>query len=89
MKVPKTNVKKPFIKFEINKKSKIKLSATSEWWGGKNGGFYDTNGISGNTCLPKDLECYIKCYKEKQIKLIEKEIKVLQTEVEIIKSITF
>jgi hypothetical protein len=78
MKIPKTTKEKPYIEFRFNEKGKlVKLSATSNWWDGKNRGFYSSK-YEGNACLPKDLDSYIKAYKLKKIKEIEKEIEYLK-----------
>ena len=79
MKTPKTTPEKPYIEFRIHKNGKIKLSATSSWWGGKNSGFISCNG-EGNSCEPKHLKAYIIAFKERKIKSIEKEIVLLQKE---------
>lgn len=63
---------------------KMTLSASSEWWGGKNSRFVGFTG-EGNTCEPKDLELYIKVFKERKAKAIEKEILSLQKKLEAIK----
>jgi hypothetical protein len=78
MKIPKTTIDKPYIEFRIDKKGKIKLSASSIWWGGKNASFSSSDGTEGNTCEPKNLKSYIKAFKERKIKTIEKEILILQ-----------
>jgi hypothetical protein len=44
MKIPKTTIDKPYIEFRIDKKSKMKLSASSIWWGGKNASFSSSDG---------------------------------------------
>ena len=88
MKIPNTPEEKPYIEFRIDKKGKIKLSATSTWWGGKNVGFYSSNGTEGNTCEPKHLKAYIKVFKERKIKRIEKEILTLQKQLELVKTQT-
>jgi hypothetical protein len=85
MKIPKTTEEKPYIEFRIDKKGKIKLSATSHWWGGKKSGFYSSNGTEGNSCEPEHLEAYIKAFKERKIKDIEKEILLLQKKLELVK----
>lgn len=85
MKIPKTTPDKPYIEFRINKKGKIKLSASPSWWGGKNSGFISSGGEEGNTCEPKHLKAYIKAFKERKIKDIEKQITVLQNKLETIK----
>lgn len=87
MNIPKTTKEKPYIEFRIDEKGKIKLSASSNWWGGKNGGFFSSNG-EGNTCEPNDLKEYIKAFKEKKIKNIEKEILALQKQLEVVKTET-
>ena len=85
MKIPNTTDEKPYIEFRIDKKGKINLSATSDWWGGKNAGFSSSDGTEGNTCEPKNLKSYIKAFKERKIKNIEKEILALQKQLEVIK----
>ena len=87
MKIPKTNNEKPYIEFRIDKKGKIKLSASSVWWGGKNSSFSCSDGTEGNTCYPKHLNAYIEAFKAKKIKDIEKEISALQNQLEKIKSV--
>jgi len=78
MKIPKTTKDKPYIEFRVDKKGNIKLSISSSWWGGKNGGFSGSGGTEGNTCLPKDLNTYIKAFKASRVKSIKKEIANLQ-----------
>ena len=89
MKIPKTTEDKPYIEFRINKNGKIKLSATSNWWGGKNSEFHSYDGSEGNSCEPKHLEAYIETFKKRKIKNIEKEILLLQKELEKIKKISY
>jgi len=86
MKMPKTTKEKPFIEFRIDKKGKIKLSASSNWWGGKRSSFVCSDGSEGNTCDPNDLNEYIKAFKERKIKSIEKSILLLQKQLEKVKS---
>ena len=86
MNIPKTTPEKPYIEFRVDKKGNIKLSASSSWWGGKNSGFYSSDGTEGNTCEPKHLKAYIKAFKERKIKNIEKEILSLQKKLENLKS---
>ena len=86
MEIPKTTKDKPYIEFRFDKKGKIKLSATSDWWGGKNAGFSCSDGTEGNTCEPKNLKSYIKAYKYKKIKDIEKQILILQKNLDVVKS---
>lgn len=88
MKIPNTTDEKPYIEFRIDKKGKIKLSATSSWWGGKSAGFISSDGTEGNTCEPKHLKSYIKAFKERKIKNIEKEILTLKKQLEVVKSET-
>lgn len=85
MKIPKTTDVEPYIEFEIDKKGKIKLSASSSWWGGKNGGFFSSDG-DGNTCKPSDLKEYLKAFKEKKIKKIESAILALQKQLKVVKA---
>ena len=85
MQIPNTTDKKPYIEFRIDKKGKIKLSASSIWWGGKNSGFSSSDITEGNTCEPKHLKAYIKAFKERKIKNIEKEILALQKQLEKVK----
>lgn len=85
MKIPKTTPAKPLIEFRINKDGKIKLSASSTWWGGKNSGFWSSN-TEGNTCKPEHLKSYINAFKKRKIKDIEKEILTLQKKLEKLKS---
>ena len=89
MKVPKTTEDKPYIDFRVDKKGKIKLSATNKWWGGKNSGFHSTDGSEGNTCEPKHLKSYIEAFKNRKIKNIKKEILLLQKELKKIKKISY
>ena len=84
MKIPKTTKEEPYIQFSFSKKGKLSFEITSNWWGGINGGFISSDGYSGNTCLPKDLEKYIKRYKLKQIKEIDDEIKELNKKKEVL-----
>ena len=88
MKIPNTTDEKLYIEFRIDKKGKVKLSASSNWWGGKNSGFLSSEGTEGNTCEPKHLKAYIKAFKERKIKSIEKEILALQKQLEKFKSET-
>jgi hypothetical protein len=89
MKIPNTTEDKPYIEFRIDKKGKIKLYTTSDWWGGKNSGFISSDGTEGNTCEPKDLKAYIEAFKKRKIKNIEKEILLLQKQLEEVKSWDF
>lgn len=82
MKLPKTTKEKPYIEFSIDKKGKMKLSASSSWWGGKNCFFWRSNDTEGNTCNPKDLEKYIDAFKKRKIKSIEKEIETLNNQLQ-------
>lgn len=86
MTIPNTTVDNPYIKFAFDKKGKIKLFATSSWWGGKNSGFTSTDGTEGNSCEPNQLKAYIKAFKERKIKDIEKEISALQKQLQVVKS---
>lgn len=87
MKIPKTTKEQPFIQFTFDKNGKMKLELTEGiGWGGKNGGFVTGGGAEGNCCLPKDLDTYIKAFKERKVKEIEKEINRLQKKLEIFKS---
>jgi hypothetical protein len=86
MKIPKTTTEKPYIEFRISSKGKIKLKATSLWWGGKSGGFSSTDGTIGNSCEPKHLEECIRAFGEGRVKEMEKQIKKLQKEFEVVKS---
>ena len=85
MNIPETTKEKPYIELIIDEKGKIKLSATSSWWGGKNACFSSSDGTEGNTCEPKNLKAYIKAFKERKIKRIEKEILDLQKKLELVK----
>jgi len=78
LKIPKTTSEKPYIEFKFNKKGRISLSASADWWGGRSEGFYCSDGTCGNTCLPDKLDAYIKAFKARKVKEIEKEIKSLQ-----------
>ena len=77
MKIPTTTIEKPYIEFSFDEKGKMSLKTSSFWWGGKNARFISST-REGNTCLPKDLQTYIKAFKLKKIKDIEKEISTLQ-----------
>ena len=79
MKIPKTTKEEPYIEFIFDNKCNMKLSATSNWWGGKNSGFTSSAG-EGNTCEPKDLNVYIEAFKKRKVKMLEKEILALQTQ---------
>jgi hypothetical protein len=72
LKMPKTTPEQPYIEFTFDKKGKIKLSATSSWWGGINAGFYRSGGLEGNTCEPEDLKKYLKAFKARKVKSIKK-----------------
>lgn len=78
MKIPKTTKDEPYIEFLYTKNGTLKLRRTADWWGGKNEGFHCSNGDEGNTCLPKDLDTYMKVFNDRKAKEIEKEIKHLQ-----------
>ena len=86
MKIPKTTTDKPYIEFRFDKNGKVKLTATSDWWGGINSGFHSTNGTRGNTCIPKDLDRYMAAYRKREIREIEREMAVLQVKLERLKS---
>ena len=88
MKIPLTTDDKPYIEFRIDKKGKIKLSASSSWWGGINAGFVSSDGTEGNTCYPKDLKKSIESFKKRKIIIIEKEIIKLQNKLRVLKSLT-
>lgn len=88
MKIPNTTTEKPYIEFRFDKSGKLSLSITDAWWSGKNGGFTSYEGdeeYSGNSCKPKDLDSYIKAYKQRKVKLIEKEISNLQKQLQKLK----
>lgn len=78
MKIPETTPENPFIEFRFDKKGNMTLCTTSSWWGGINDGFISSEGYEGNTCLPKDLDKYLKAYKNRKIKALKKEIEILQ-----------
>jgi hypothetical protein len=78
MNIPKVTEEKPYIEFRFDKNGNVKFTATSNWWGGKNSGFIASGGYEGNTCLPKDLDAYMKAFKDRKVKTLEKEIDVLQ-----------
>ena len=88
MKIPLTTDDKPYIEFRIDKNGKIKLSASSSWWGGINGRFFSSDGTEGNTCYPKDLKKSIESFKKRKIIIIEKEIIKLQNKLRVLKSLT-
>lgn len=88
MKIPKTTEDKPYIEFRIDKKGKIKLSPSADWWGGKNSGFVCSDGTEGNTCKPRNLKSYLNAFKEQKIKRIEKEILTLQNKLKKVKEET-
>lgn len=80
MKIPKTTLENPYIQFQFNKSGKLTLKIDNGWWGGINAGFISSNDTSGNTCLPKDLEKYIKKFKTNKVKELDKQIfKLLKT----------
>jgi hypothetical protein len=79
MKIPKVTKDKPHIEFSFSPKGELKLKATADWWGGINSGFSKTGGYEGNTCLPKDLDRYIKSFKNRKINEVKKEIQALQS----------
>jgi len=85
MKIPKTSRDLPYIEFRIDKKGRMTLKAAAQWYGGIKDGFVCSDGSEGNTCSPKDLEKYIKAFKQNKIKLIEKEIVKLQKKLEKLK----
>lgn len=86
MEIPKTTTAKPYIEFRFDKKGNIKLSTTSSWWGGINGGFCGSGEVRGNTCLPKDLNRYILAFKKGEIKDVEKQIEALKKRLQNLKS---
>ncbi len=86
MKIPKVTEEEPYIEFRYTKNGSLKLSKTSNWWGGKKEGFCCSDGSKGNTCLPKDLKSHIKYFNEKKVKEIEKEIKKLQKRLDLAKA---
>jgi len=86
MKIPKTTDEKPYIEFRFDKKGRLHLRATSNYWGGRYYGFSSSDGSKGNSCPPKELSSYIKTFKARKIKAIEKKIKALQSELNEIKS---
>lgn len=73
MEIPKTTKDKPYIEFRFDKKGKIKLSATSIWWG-KNAGFLFGN-LKTYLYLFKKI-IYIPCYKSVKIKRHESIYKI-------------
>ncbi len=85
MRIPKTTKINPFIEFTFDKKGNIKLNISSNWWGGKKGGFHLSDGSDGNTCPPNELNDYIKIFKERKVKEIEKEIISLQKKLDKLK----
>lgn len=78
MKLPKTTPDKPYVEFRIDKNGKIKLSASSSWWGGKNAGFISSDGTHGNTCEPKHFNAHFEFYMKKKEKNILKQISELE-----------
>jgi len=84
MKIPKTTIDEPYIEFRFDKKGHISFTKTSNWWGGKDAGFFSTEGYEGNTCLPKDLNDFITAFKLRKIELIKDEIKTLQDKLKIL-----
>ena len=78
MEIPQTTEAKPYIEFRFDEKGNMKLSATSSWWGGKTASFVSGDGSTGNSCLPKELNAYIKAFKSTRIKVLEQEIKNLK-----------
>ena len=77
MKIPKTTNDNPYIEYRYTKQGKIKLKASSNYWGSARG-FVSSDGSIGNTCLPKDLEKSMKAFKATQVRDIEADIKKLQ-----------
>lgn len=77
MKIPKTTKEKPYIEFRFSKSGKLSFEITSNYWSGINGGFISSDGSSGNSCLPKNLDKYIERYKKNKVKEIDEEIKKL------------
>lgn len=86
MKIPNTTKNLPYIEFRIYKNGRVKLSATSAWWGGKTAGFISSDGSEGNACKPGELKSYFKAFKERKVKSIEEDITSLQNKLEKIKS---
>lgn len=86
--IPNTTPEEPLIEFRIDKTGKIKLSKTSNWWGGINHSFSSTDGTEGNSCEPENLKAYIKAFKKKKIKTIENEIVLLQKKLKVLLSET-
>jgi len=82
MKIPKVTDDEPYIEFRYSKTGNLKLTKTSNWYGGKNSTFSCSNGSEGNTCLPKDLDAHIKAFNNRKVRNIEKEIKSLQKQLE-------
>lgn len=78
MNIPTTTDDRPYIEFRINKYGQIKLSASESYWGGKRGGFTSSDGTEGNTCLPKDLDSYLKAFKERKIARLNKKIRDIE-----------
>ena len=77
--IPQTTKEQPYIEFIIDKLGNIKLSITSSWWGGIGHHFKSKDGI-GNTCLPKDLDRYVKACKNAKIKELKDNIRNLRLE---------
>lgn len=88
MKIPNTSKDKPYIEFRICGNGNIKLSASSSWWGGKNSGFVSSDGTCGNSCEPKNLNVYVKAFKNKEIKKMKDEIFELQKKIKVFESVT-
>lgn len=87
MKLPKTTPDKPYIEIRITKKSTLKLKPASLKWGGKNGGFFCSDGSIGNVCEPHQVKEYFVALANKQIAENDKKIKKLQAENERIQSL--
>ena len=78
MKIPKTTKEEPYIEFKFSKSGKLSFEITSNYWSGINGGFISSDGSSGNSCLPKNLDKYIERHKKNKVKEIDEEIKNLE-----------
>lgn len=74
MKIPEVTAEKPYIEFSIDENGKLTLSTTSNWWGGKESGFTCSDGSSGNSCKPQELQEYIEAYYKRKIEEVEEEI---------------
>ena len=87
MKIPKTTKAAPYIEFRFTEKWELKLRSCSTWWGGINSGFISSDGSTGNTCYPEDLDKYIAKFKKNKADEINKEIARLQKKLEKIKKL--